>query len=119
MPSAPSTLLDHFRQPRNAGPLAGATGSGTAQNAACGDVVRLDVRVENGRIADARFLAQGCPASIGAASLLTTVAIGLDVAAARALDPRRLLDEAGESRAEQEHGMSLAVRALGLALGKA
>jgi nitrogen fixation protein NifU and related proteins len=65
------TVLDHFRNPRNAGTLPDATTTVEVQNPVCGDVLRLSVRVENGRIVAARFKTQGCVASIAASSALT------------------------------------------------
>ncbi len=119
MSSATSPLLDHFRRPRNAGTLDARTGSGTAENAACGDVVRIDVRVEDGVVEDARFLAQGCPSAVGAASLLVSRVVGLRASDALALDADRLLAEAGEpdaSTSAKTHGARLALRALSAAL---
>jgi nitrogen fixation protein NifU and related proteins len=64
-------VLDHFQNPRNAGELAGATAKVEVSNPVCGDVLQLAVRVENGRIVEARFLCRGCTTSIACASLLT------------------------------------------------
>jgi nitrogen fixation protein NifU and related proteins len=64
-------ILDHFRNPRNAGGLPGATAAVEVSNPVCGDVLKLSVRVENGRIAEARFLCRGCTTAIACASLLT------------------------------------------------
>jgi nitrogen fixation protein NifU and related proteins len=64
-------LLDHFRNPRNAGELEAPATSVEVTNPACGDVLRLSVRIEDGRVAEARFKVRGCTASIAAGSALT------------------------------------------------
>lgn len=64
-------VLDHFRQPRHAGELPDATHTVEVSNPVCGDVLRLSVRMDAGRIAEARFLCRGCTTAIAAASFLT------------------------------------------------
>ena len=63
-------VLDHFRQPRNAGELPDATHTVEVSNPVCGDVLRLAVRMEAEHIAEARFLCRGCTTAIAAASYL-------------------------------------------------
>jgi nitrogen fixation NifU-like protein len=65
------TVLEHFRNPHNAGSLADATAVIEVVNPVCGDVLRLSVRMEAGRVAEARFKTQGCVAAIAASSALT------------------------------------------------
>jgi nitrogen fixation protein NifU and related proteins len=64
-------VLDHFRNPRNAGELPNADATVEVSNPVCGDVLQLFVRVEDARITEARFLCRGCTTSIACASLLT------------------------------------------------
>src|SRR5208282_2344990 len=66
-----TAVLDHFQNPRNAGDLAAATAQVEVTNPACGDVLRLAARMENGRVAEARFKTRGCVASIACSSWLT------------------------------------------------
>jgi nitrogen fixation protein NifU and related proteins len=70
------TVLEHFANPHNAGELAAATVSVEVSNPVCGDLMRLDVRVESGHIAEARFKTQGCVAAIAAGSVLTDLLAG-------------------------------------------
>jgi len=65
------TVLEHFRNPRNAGELPDATATVEASNPVCGDILKLAVRVAGGRIAEVRFLCRGCTTSIACASMLT------------------------------------------------
>jgi nitrogen fixation NifU-like protein len=64
-------LLDHFRDPRNVGQLDPPAVIVDASNPACGDMLRLSARFENGRVAEARYQTRGCTASIAAGSALT------------------------------------------------
>jgi nitrogen fixation NifU-like protein len=64
-------VLDHFRRPRYAGELPGATHTVEVSNPVCGDILRLSIRMAGERIAEARFLCRGCTTAIAAASFLT------------------------------------------------
>ena len=64
-------LLDHFRNPRNIGQLAPPAILVDVTNPACGDMLRLCARFEDGRVAEVRYQARGCAASIAAGSVLT------------------------------------------------
>jgi nitrogen fixation protein NifU and related proteins len=72
----PERLLDHFQNPRNVGELAPPAVTVQVSNPACGDILRLSVRFEGGRIAEARYKVRGCTASIAAGSALTEWLIG-------------------------------------------
>ncbi|HKK27973.1 MAG TPA: SUF system NifU family Fe-S cluster assembly protein [Gemmatimonadota bacterium] len=64
-------ILDHYRRPRNKGDLEGATHTVTMNNPLCGDVIELQLRVKDDRIAEARFKGRGCSISQAAASMMT------------------------------------------------
>ncbi len=72
-------LLAHFQSPQNAGELAGSAVVVDAENPACGDRLRLSVRLVEGRFAEVRFLAKGCTASIAAGSALTVWLTGMGI----------------------------------------
>jgi nitrogen fixation NifU-like protein len=63
-------LLDHFHHPRCAGELADATVAAEAANPVCGDLMKLWLRVEKGRVTAATFKADGCVPSIACGSWL-------------------------------------------------
>ena len=65
------TIFDHYRQPRNFGPLEGANRKADGYNPLCGDKVTLYLRVEDGVIRDAHFEGSGCAISTASASLMT------------------------------------------------
>ena len=64
-------LLEHFRNPRNVGQLQPPAVTVDVSNPACGDLLRLSARFEEGRVAEARFQVRGCTASIAAGSALS------------------------------------------------
>jgi NifU-like protein involved in Fe-S cluster formation len=108
-------LLDHFRNPRNAGELAPPAVSVEVANPACGDVLRLSARFENGRIAEARYLARGCTASIAAGSALTELLEGKSAQELKSLRAADVEAAVGGLSAESKHAAVLcadAVRAL-------
>jgi nitrogen fixation NifU-like protein len=78
-------VLDHFENPRNAGEIAEADATGYETNPVCGDTMRLTLRINGGRIVDARFQTSGCPAAIAASSVCTEMIRGLSLAQAEAL----------------------------------
>lgn len=64
-------ILDHYRNPRNAGTLEHPDASFEDVNPLCGDKIRMDVSVRDGAVADVRFSGRGCAISQASASLLT------------------------------------------------
>lgn len=83
MPEYSAVVLDHFQRPRNLGDLDRPDAVAEVENPACGDRTRLAVRVADGRIVEARFRTEGCPAAIAASSMTTELILGktLDEAA--------------------------------------
>jgi nitrogen fixation NifU-like protein len=65
------TILDHYRQPRNAGRLADANRMAEGFNPLCGDRIKLYLKVDGGVIRDARFEGSGCAIATASASLMT------------------------------------------------
>jgi len=113
-----AAVLDHFKNPRHAGDLADATAVAEATNPVCGDVLRLAARVENGRIAEARFKAQGCVTAVACASILTEMAAGQTLPEARAISASQISDALGGLPQATFHGAQLATDALALLLAK-
>ena len=72
-------ILDHYHHPRNQGTLEDADISCELDNPVCGDVVRLDVRLSDGRVSEVRFSGHGCVISIASASMLTEEILGKTV----------------------------------------
>jgi nitrogen fixation protein NifU and related proteins len=104
-------VLDHFRNPRNAGELANADASVEVSNPVCGDVLQLAVRLDNGRIDEARFLCRGCTTSIACASLLTEQLQGKTPSEIGSVTARHLSQQLGDLPPASYHGAELAADA--------
>ena len=78
-------VLDHFFNPRNVGDLPDADGVGEVGAVACGDVMRISIKVRDGRIAEARFRTFGCGTSIATSSITTELIRGRTVEEAQRL----------------------------------
>ncbi|MEX0900884.1 MAG: iron-sulfur cluster assembly scaffold protein [Gammaproteobacteria bacterium] len=87
-------LLDHFDNPRGAGSFGETEGvrRGQAGSEHHGAVIRIELRCDGATVADARFKAWGCPATIACASLVAEWVRGRTLADARAVDVRNLAD---------------------------
>jgi NifU-like protein involved in Fe-S cluster formation len=112
----PEGLRSHFVEPRRSGELARATGVGRAENAACGDLLSIQVRVEAGCLAEARFQARACSAVIALASAALERVEGGTAAAARDLDVAALAVELGGLPPGKGHAAAVVERALAGAL---
>src|SRR5271165_5759612 len=84
-------MLDHFQNPRNAGEVVDPDAVAEIENPACGDVLRLTLKIAAGRIAEIRFKARGCVASIACGSALTELVAGRTLDEVRALQGETLL----------------------------
>jgi len=71
-------IFDHYRSPRNYGPLATANRIAEGHNPLCGDQLKLHLQVEDGVIRNAHFEGSGCAISTASASLMTEVLKGKD-----------------------------------------
>lgn len=105
-------VLDHFRNPRNAGELPGATAVVEVSNPVCGDILKLFARLEEGKIAEARFLCRGCTTAIACASLLTEQLNNITPAEARAITADSLSTSLGGLPQATFHGAQLAADAV-------
>jgi Fe-S cluster assembly scaffold IscU len=75
-------VIDHFNNPRNVGILDkndASVGTALVGKAACGDVIKLQVKIENGVVQDAKFKTFGCGSAIASSSLATEMIIGQPV----------------------------------------
>lgn len=81
-------ILEHYRNPRNKGEMDDAQVEVHMRNPTCGDEIKLQLRVEDGRIADVRFTGQGCSISQAAASMMTQTLMGKSLEDAREVSRR-------------------------------
>ncbi len=113
-------LLDHFQNPRNAGDVSGADATAEVENPACGDVLRLTLKIRAGCIAEIRFKAKGCVPSMACASALTEMVAGRTVDEARVATLNRdgLIAAVGGLPQASAHAAQLALDTLSVALKK-
>jgi nitrogen fixation NifU-like protein len=109
-------VLDHFQHPRNPGEVANPDASAQIENPACGDVLNLTLRITDGRIAEIRFLAQGCVPAMACASLLTELVQGKTVVEARLLRREELVRALGGLPEASTHASHLAIETLAAAI---
>ena len=69
-------VMDHFANPRNVGEIENASGTGTVGNAKCGDIMKMDILVEDSVIVDVKFKTFGCGAAIATSSMATELVKG-------------------------------------------
>jgi len=105
-------LLDYFQHPRNPGEVANPDAAVEVENPACGDILRLTVKVERGRIAEIRFRAQGCVPAMACGSALTELVKGKTLAEARELRRQELLRAVESLPEASSHAPQLALDAL-------
>src|SRR5687768_5772910 len=113
------TFNDHIENPRNAGELPDANAIGEEINPVCGDRLRLSLRVVDGRIEAARFLAYGCPPTLVCGSALTGLIDGKPVDEAMRLTRKDLLEAIGDLPSRKQHAAALAIETLRAALESA
>jgi len=105
-------LLDHFQNPRNAGDVANADATVELENPVCGDVVRLSLKMADGRIGEIRFKAKGCVPAMACASLLTEMVLGRTPEEAGKLTREDLVRAIGGLPQASGHAAQLALDAL-------
>ena len=111
-------LLDYFQNPRNAGEVENPDAAIQIENPACGDVLRLSARVEEGRIAAIRFRAKGCVPAMACGSALTELVFGKSLEDARRLKRETLIETVGGVPEASSHAGHLAMDALAALLKK-
>lgn len=85
------TILDHFRHPRNYGSLPAPDITYEDFNPLCGDRIRIELKLKETVVEDARFRGDGCAISMAAASLLTELIVGADIEEVGAISDDRLV----------------------------
>jgi len=109
-------VMDHFMNPRNVGEIDGADGVGEVGNPACGDMMRLYLKIDGGKVVDAKFRTFGCGAAIASSSMLTEMIKGKTVEEARAISNQHVADALDGLPAVKIHCSVMAEQAVKSAL---
>jgi nitrogen fixation NifU-like protein len=112
------SILEHFRNPHNAGDLADASATVEVTNPVCGDVLRLAVRIDDGKVTTVRFKTQGCVAAIASSSILTDMMAGKFAAELCSLNAQQISDALGGLPSATFHAAQLCADAVGALLKK-
>lgn len=111
------TVMDHFLNPRNMGDLEDADGIGEVGAAACGDIMKISLKIGNdGRISDARFKTFGCGSAIASSSMATELVKGKTIEEAMQLSNKNVVDALGGLPPVKIHCSVLAEEAIKAAL---
>ena len=106
------TFKDHLANPRNAGELSDANAVAEETNPVCGDRLRLSLRIRNGRIEAARFLAYGCPPTLACGSALAEMIEGMRIEDAVKLTRREIVNALGGLSIRKQHAAALTIETL-------
>jgi nitrogen fixation NifU-like protein len=107
---------DHLANPRNAGELPDANAVAEETNPVCGDRLRLSLRIRDGRIEAARFLAYGCPPTLVCGSVLTGMIDGMTTDEAIKLTRQHIVVVLGGLSPQKRHAAALAIETLHAAI---
>lgn len=105
-------VMDHFMNPRNVGELADADGIGMEGNPTCGDVMKIFIKVEDGKIVDAKFKTFGCGASIAVSSMVTEMVKGKTIDEALSISKEAVASELDGLPPQKMHCSNLGADAL-------
>ena len=72
-------VMDHFMNPRNVGEIENASGVGQVGNMKCGDIMKVYLQIEDGKIVDAKFKTFGCGAAVATSSMATELVKGKSI----------------------------------------
>lgn len=110
------TVMEHFMNPRNMGDIKDADGVGEVGAAACGDIMKISLKIQDGRIADARFKTFGCGSAIASSSMATELIKGRTIDEAMNFTNQEVVDALGGLPPVKIHCSVLAEEALKAAL---
>ena len=105
-------VMEHFLNPKNVGELENPDGSGTYGSPVCGDMMQIQIKVENETIVDARFKTFGCGSAIASSSMATSMIIGKTIEEALDITNKQIIDALDGLPPVKVHCSVLADRAI-------
>ena len=111
-----ANFKDHLANPRNVGELPDSDVVAEETNPVCGDRLRLSLRVRDGRIEAARFLAYGCAPTLACGSVLAEMLEGMLIADASRLTKQEITSPLAPLPARKRHSAALCIETLRAAL---
>ena len=105
-------VMDHFMNPRNVGKIDLANGVGEVGNTVCGDVMHIEIKVDDGIIEDIKFNTFGCAAAIATSSMVTEMVKGKSLAEAEQVTNRAVAEALDGLPEVKLHCSNLAADAL-------
>lgn len=105
-------IMDHLTHPRNTGEMDAPDGVADVSNPACGDTMRLFIKVEGERIVEATFLASGCGPAIAASSMTTVILKGKTIEEALRISRETVSEALGGLPLSKMHCALLAEKAI-------
>jgi nitrogen fixation NifU-like protein len=110
------TVMKHFLEPHNVGTIKNPDGVGKVGNPVCGDIMEIQIKVEDDRIADAKFRTFGCGAAIATSSVLTDMVRGKTLLEALKITNEEVTMALGGLPARKRHCSVLAEEGLHAAI---
>ncbi|HEB12682.1 MAG TPA: Fe-S cluster assembly scaffold protein NifU [Actinobacteria bacterium] len=109
-------VMDHFSNPRNVGEIEKPDGVGQVGNPVCGDVMKLTVKIDKGKIGDVKFKTFGCGAAVATSSMITELVKGKTIKEALEISNKVVADALDGLPPQKMHCSNLAADALHLAI---
>ena len=111
-------VIEHFKEPHNAGKITDADAVATEGSLACGDMMTIYIKEKDGIIEDIKFESYGCAANIATASMVTDIVKGKTLEEAEKITWKTIVDELGGLPRVKNHCSNLAVETLHSAIRK-
>ncbi len=105
-------VMDHFKNPRNVGEIPDADGVGEVGNAKCGDIMKIYLKIKDGKINDVKFETFGCASAIASSSMATELIKGKTIDEALSVSNKQVVDALDGLPAHKLHCSVLAEEAI-------